>query len=170
LEHFFKEPTEMRIHHHLLKPLILLALLFLGASGSCFAECHIIAEAATETGDGIVHIPPNGVAAFAISTTNIGGSCDITVTPVPSTPSNLSATICETNPQNAVCTTPTSPISSLEFFFPAGGQPTFSIFLRATGAIPSGARVCVNFTEFIDNNPEGLIKHDGQVCVPVVTS
>ncbi len=159
----------MRIHHRLFKPLALVALLFLGATGSCFAQCNIIAEAATGTHDGKVHIAPNGAAAFALSTTNVGKPCTVTVEPLalvngsPSIPSHLSITLCQTNPQNALCFNPPSPASTVSLPFLSGEDPTFSVFLQAAGTVAPGAEVCVLFIDSGGHN-------DGQVCVPVVSS
>lgn len=158
----------MRIHHHLFKPLALVALLILGVTGTCFAQsrCNIIAVAATESGDGVVHIPPNP-NAFAMSTTNVGSTCNITVSTItlvngiPSGSGNLDVTLCQTNPQNATCFNPGSPAPTVKVFpFDAHEQPTFSAFVLATGTIHPNTEVCVLFVDSGGNI-------DGQVCVPV---
>jgi hypothetical protein len=169
----------MKFHHHLVKSSLVVALLVLGATGSCFAKCNIVAVAATETHDGIVHILPNGVATFGLGTTNVGTACELSVTPVPgvngstSTPSNLTAAICETNPQT-LCTIPTAPTDSLALSIGAGAQPTFFLFLQATETVPPGAEVCVIFFSEPTGETGGLNSLPSQrfnkVCVPVVTS
>jgi uncharacterized protein (UPF0333 family) len=165
----------MRIHHALLKSSVLMALLFLGATGSCFARCNILAEVATGTPDGKVHLATNGVAAFALSTTNEGAACTISVFPVEtvngavSSQSNIIATLCQTNPRNAVCINPVSPSSEVDLNFAAGEQPTFSVFLRATGTVASQAAVCVSFFEEpTGNQVQPSVGEDGHICVPVV--
>jgi hypothetical protein len=160
----------MEIRHHLFGSFVIVALLFFGATGSCFAQCSIIADAATESHDGIVHIPPNGTAAFSLSTTNTGQSCNITVTSFSIeiisgsiiTLNDINSTLCQTNPQNASCFNPALPAATVNLPFSAGEQPTFSVFLQASGEVPPQSKVCVRFT---DQTGEGSL-----LCVPLTSS
>jgi hypothetical protein len=141
----------MRVFHRF-KHLVFAALLFGGGlTGSCFAQtCKIAIEAATATNNGIVEIPgPQGVTAFALSTSNEGSTCGVNVTATASGPNGgavpVTITLCQTNPQNASCFNPSQPASfvSLEDF--AGEQPTFSVFVQGHGVVPAGSEVCVYF-------------------------
>jgi hypothetical protein len=80
--------------------------------------------------------------------------------------------ICQTNPQNAVCSNPASPISFVDTVIERGTPSTFSVFLQAAGTVPPGAQVCVLFQEQPTGDlvqPRALFGN-GQVCVPVVSS
>jgi hypothetical protein len=133
----------MKMFKGLLKPILMVMTLMVALTGSCFSQvCNILVEAATQSGNGIAEIPPNGATAFAIATTNIGQSCSVVVFAASSV-QTLTTTICQTNPQNAQCINPPAPAFTLQF--PANAQPTFSIFLQANGPIPPGAQVNVVF-------------------------
>ncbi len=106
----------------------------------------MVAVAGTCTNNGIVPIPmpevfPCPVPAipdigfFVVATTNPGIADTITVTAdtggsaVP-----VGISICETNPLSGLCVSTLG--SSAVTFVPAGGQPTFAVFLTATAPIP----------------------------------
>jgi hypothetical protein len=153
----------------LFKSFLLVALLGVGATGSCFAQCSLNVLAATESGDGVVHIFPDGINAFALFTTNTGGAaCTVSSSPIPlvvgsvSTPSNLSATICQTNEQNAQCVNPVTPTSTVSVPYFVAQNATYSIFLAVNGTVADNAEVCVFFVDQHNGAPAG------QTCVPVV--
>jgi hypothetical protein len=153
--------------------LVVVPLLFCGAlSRSSFAQsCNIEVEALTESGNGIVEIPgPDGANAFALSTTVGEGGCIGFLSASAMEPNgvnNLQLTLCQTNPQNAECIDPSSPTGSLQVAFGQGAQPTFSVFVKASGTIPKGSSVCVDVT-VIPNNPEAFsMRH--LICLPIET-
>jgi hypothetical protein len=157
--------------------LVVVALLFCGVlSRSSFAQsCNIEVEALTESGNGIVEIPgPDGANAFALSTTVGVGGCTGFLSASATGPGGvqllppLTITLCQTNPQNAECIDPSSPVGSLQVAFGQGAQPTFSVFVKAGGTIPQGSSVCVNFISGPPNNPEGFsMRH--LICLPIET-
>jgi hypothetical protein len=116
----------------------------------------IIALAATPTNDGIVSIPVGGAAAFAVASTNLGAADTISVTvDTGSAQLPLTATLCQTNPQNGQCLAP--PAATVSLSYGAGANPTFSIFLEATGPIafaPGTSRAFVRFTAPSDTDIE----------------
>lgn len=153
--------------------LVVVALLFCGVlSRSSFAQnqsCNIAVEALTESGNGIVEIPgPDGANAFALSTTVGAGGCNgflsASARGVNLPPLNI--TLCQTNPQNAECIDG-GPVSSLPVSFGQGAQPTFSVFVQASGTIPPGSSVCVNITT-ISTGSEGITKRT-LICLPLET-
>lgn len=109
----------------------------------------IIVLAATPTNDGILTIPDEGAAAFAIASTNIGVTNTLTVSVDTGTATlPLTATICETNPADGQCQA--APATTVSLSYSAGAAPTFSVFLQATGAIPfapGASRVFVRFED-----------------------
>jgi hypothetical protein len=109
----------------------------------------IIALAATLSDNGIVEVPNNGVAAFAVATSNLGAEATITATVDTGTADlPMSATICQSDPSNGACLgTPTGAVS---LDIASDATPTFSIFVQSTGAIafaPASSRVFVRFED-----------------------
>jgi len=116
----------------------------------------IIALAATVSNNGIVDVPKDGVAAFAVATTNLGAPATITVTVDNGTADlPVSATICQSDPSNGACLG--TPSNSVTLSDASGATPTFSIFLQSNGGIafdPASSRVFVRF-EDADGNLHG---------------
>jgi len=109
----------------------------------------IVALAATLTNDGIVHVPgPAGAAPFAVASVNVGASALITVsTTTGGAPVPLSIFLCQTNAGGACMA---APATSVAVQINAGDQPTFGIFVNASGTIPldpANSRVFVVFTD-----------------------
>jgi hypothetical protein len=141
--------------------LLLGGILLCGLTGSAFAQnANILVEAATQSGNGIAEIPPFGATAFALSTTNVGGSQTVVVQATTNAP--ITVTLCQTNPQTAACLAPPSSSVTLNPFN-AGAQPTFSVFLQSSVCIPhlTGGPQVVTVT-FYSN---GAIV--GHISVPV---
>jgi IPT/TIG domain len=110
----------------------------------------IIALAATPTENGIDVIPGStGTGAFAVASDNVGVSAQIIVSVDTGTATlALTPTICQSNPSTGACLA--TPGSSVTVNFTTGLTPTFSIFLKATGAIPldpANSRVFVRFKD-----------------------
>jgi sugar lactone lactonase YvrE len=108
----------------------------------------IIALSATPTNNGVIEVPLNGIAAFAVASTNIGITDTITVS-VDTGSANLPVvtTICQTG-AGAQCLAPAAP--SVTLSYGANTAPTFSIFLQSTGAIafaPASSRIFVRFKD-----------------------
>ena len=109
----------------------------------------IIALAATPTGNGILQIPLNGAAAFAVASANAGATAPITVSiDTGSATLPLSATLCQSNPGTGQCLAP--PSTSVALDYAAGATPTFSVFLQSTGVIPFAPAASRAFIRFKD--------------------
>lgn len=106
----------------------------------------MVALAATASLDGIVHVH-NGLGAFAVASVNMGASAGITA----SVDTNgvalpIELTICMSNPVNGQCLV--GPAQNVTVPVNGGDTPTFSIFVRANGAVgfdPAANRVFVRF-------------------------
>jgi len=109
----------------------------------------IIALSATPTNNGIIEVPVGGAAAFAVASINLGVTTPITVaadTGAATLP--VSLTICETNSTTGQCFA--TPAASVSLSFAGDMEPTFSIFLDASGTIafaPATSRVFVRFKD-----------------------
>ncbi len=94
-----------------------------------------IALVATQSNDGILHIPgSNGSGAFAVATANVGTGATVTVNVAVHTSLPISLSVCETNPTTGQCLNPPSDVLSTTIN--AGATPTFAVFATASGAIP----------------------------------
>jgi hypothetical protein len=157
----------MAIHHRLFKAFVLVTLLVLGATGSCFAECSVQAVAATESGDGIVHIAPNGVAILGVTATLQGGPCGIRVAvnlyinPPPAGPGNLNSSICQVSTQTNTCLNNGVPNGTASVASGVDAQFTLAVFLQATGTVGEGSGACVLFFD------QQTGQEVGYVCVPI---
>ncbi|MEI9985134.1 MAG: hypothetical protein WDN69_19240 [Aliidongia sp.] len=109
----------------------------------------IIALAATLSNNGIAEVPKNGIAAFAVATSNLGADATIIAaidTGMADLP--ISATICQSDPSNGACLG--APSDSVTLDIASGATPTFSIFVQSNGAIPfapASSRVFVRFKD-----------------------
>jgi hypothetical protein len=125
-------------------------------SASTTPTADVVALAATLQNDGIVHVtgaptspngPPTGV--FAVATVNLGASASITAAPIISDATlPVTATICQTNPQTGVCLQ--TPGTTAATTIIANAEPTFGIFVTASGAVPfnpANSRIFVQFTD-----------------------
>jgi hypothetical protein len=126
----------------------------------------VVALAATVLGDGIVRLSSfDGSGAFAVATSNVGSEGEITVT-LDTGLVELPVTllVCETEPSDgSACLQP--PSESVTTTIPAGGEPTFAIFVTAMQEVPfnpGGNRVFVRFRD-----AEGVIR--GSTSVAVLT-
>jgi hypothetical protein len=110
----------------------------------------IVALAGTLSNDGIVSLGgPNGMAAFAVATVNVGASGVITVSAdtggaaVP-----VIAALCRTDSSSGRCISAVGPTATTPI--DAGQTPTFAIFLAATGPVvfdPAVNRIFVRFKD-----------------------
>ena len=118
-------------------------------SFSATPVADVIVLAATATQNGIVEVPAGGVAAFAVASINVGATEALTVSANTGTATlPVALTICPTDPTSGQCLTPPAPTVSLQYA--AGAAPTFSVFLRSSGAIPfdpAASRVYLRFTD-----------------------
>ena len=110
----------------------------------------IIAITLTATRDGILSVDgPQGSAAFATATINVGASGSITVEPRLSMNGlRLNLAICETDPAAGTCTSAIGP--SVTTTIEADATPTFAVFATATGTIPldpANYRIYIEFTD-----------------------
>ena len=110
----------------------------------------VIALAATASNNGIAEIPGStGTGAFAVASDNVGATAQIVVSVDTGTASlPLTPTICQSNPSTGACLG--TPGSAVTVNFTTGLTPTFSIFLKANGAIPldpAHSRIFVNFKD-----------------------
>ena len=123
----------------------------------------IIAITLTATRLGILSINgPQGSAAFATATINVGSGGSITVEPRLSMNSiPLSLTICETDPVSGLCTSAIGP--SVTTPIEADATPTFAVFATATGTIPldpANYRIYIEFTDEL-----GAVRGSSSVAV-----
>jgi hypothetical protein len=125
----------------------------------------IVALAATPTNDGIVNIPgPNGNAAFAVATVNVGASSRITVTAdtggvnVP-----VILFVCQTNPANGQCVTPPGPAVGVTVPINNNATPTFGVFVTGPGVVPFNPAANRVFVRFRDDG--GVIRGSTSVAV-----
>jgi sugar lactone lactonase YvrE len=123
----------------------------------------IIALAATASSDGTVHVA-NGSGAFAVATINAGAAGDLTAE-VDSGGASLPATavLCQTDAAGQCQGTPAQ---SLPVSIAAGGSPTFSVFVGASGSIPFAPGATRIFVRFLDSSG---VSH-GSTSVAVTTN
>ncbi|MEI9985060.1 MAG: hypothetical protein WDN69_18825 [Aliidongia sp.] len=116
---------------------------------SSTAVADVIALAATPTSNGILEMPVNGAAAFAVASTNVGVTAPLTVSVDTGNASlPLAVSICQSNPSNGQCLAPAA--SSVSLSYAGGTAPTFSVFAAATGSIafnPAATRIFVRFKD-----------------------
>ena len=109
----------------------------------------IVALAATPMDNGILVVPTNGAAAFAVASINLGIAAPLTVTAdTGQTALPLTLTLCQTVSATAQCMG--TPTASVSLSFAQGASPTFSVFAQAAGPIdfdPANARIFVRFTD-----------------------
>jgi murein DD-endopeptidase MepM/ murein hydrolase activator NlpD len=104
-------------------------------SFSNIASPDLIAIAATTGNNGILDIAaPDSVAAFAVSTANVGASGSLTLRPLATGGPTLDLTLCETEPASGACIGDRS--ASLTRDFIASETASFAVFARAGAAIP----------------------------------
>jgi hypothetical protein len=123
----------------------------------------IVALAATDSNDGIVHIPGrSGANAFAVATVNLGASAAITATASTNGLAlPLSITLCQTVPSTGACMG--TPAASVTTTIGANTTPTFAIFCQASSTIafnPASNRV---FVQFADSG--GVVRGSTSVAV-----
>jgi hypothetical protein len=120
-------------------------------SGSSTPTADVVALAATATNNGIVNVPKNGAAAFAVATINLGATATLYVS-VDTGTANLpvSATICPTNPTTGGCLLLPGALVTLDIA--AGTTPTFSVFLQSSGPIPLDPATSRVFVRFEDSS------------------
>jgi hypothetical protein len=122
---------------------------------------YIVAEAATDTDDGIMHLV-GGVGAFAVAAVNIGASGSITVAPNTGSASlPLALSICETTPSTGLCMA--TPSSSVTTMIATDQTPTFAIFGNASGNIPLLPQTNRVFVDFSDST--GAVRGETSVAV-----
>ena len=121
-------------------------------SASATPVPDVVALAATESNDGILHIPGNsGSNAFAVATVNLGASAMITAavnTGAVSLP--LAISICQTDPTTGQCLAAAGP--SAATVITGGATPTFGIFVAAIAGVPFLPATNRIFVEFSDAN------------------
>jgi len=110
----------------------------------------VVALVATETNDGVIHIPGNnGTGALAIASVNLGATGALTVSAdTGSAGIPVALTICQTDPSTGQCFA--SPSATVQSTINSGATPTFAVFAAGSGAIPfapATSRVFVRFTD-----------------------
>src|SRR5581483_6259701 len=108
-----------------------------------------IVALAASADPGYVDIPgANGTGAFAVASVNVGASAAITVSgDTGSVTLPVTVTLCQTNSQ-AQCASP--PAASVSTTIDANSTPTFSVFVKGSGAVandPANNRVFVRFKD-----------------------
>jgi alpha-tubulin suppressor-like RCC1 family protein len=105
-------------------------------SASATPSPDIIAIASTVSGDGIVSVPLSGSNVFAAASLNIGAAGTLTVQAddggrgLP-----LAITLCRNDPATGACAGGAVPTTSLSVVYGANDTVTFTIFVKATGAV-----------------------------------
>jgi hypothetical protein len=113
----------------------------------------IIAVNATFNSDGIVSIPEEtGTGAFAVATTNVGVTADITVsTDTGGVTLPVTVLVCETNPITGACLGDAA--SAVRTTIASNETPTFSIFVVGAGTVPfdpANNRIFVYFRDTLE--------------------
>lgn len=95
----------------------------------------IIALVAAE-GGGVVNIPgPNGAAAFAVASANVGSSAAVRVEATTNGVAlPIALTICRTDPGTGQCTSAIG--TSVDTTIDGGATPTFAVFVIGNGLVP----------------------------------
>ena len=113
----------------------------------------VIALAATASGNGIAELPQGGAGAFAVATSNLGASADLTVSvDTGSATLPLTLGICQTDPSSGQCISTLG--TSVTLDIASNAAPTFSVFLDSSGAIPlapASSRIFVRFKDASGN-------------------
>ena len=122
--------------------------LLLSASTSPVPD--IVALAAS-VDPGYVDLPGNtGAGAFSVASVNVGSGASITVTGDTGAASlPVTITLCQTN-SSAQCTNPSTPGASSTLTINQNDTPTFSIFVKGSGAVandPANNRIFVRFKD-----------------------
>jgi alpha-tubulin suppressor-like RCC1 family protein len=105
-------------------------------SASATPSPDIIAIASTISNDGIVTVPVSGSNVFAAASLNIGAAGTLTVQAddggrgLP-----LAITLCRNDPATGACAGGAVPTTSLSIVYGANDTVTFTIFVKATGAV-----------------------------------
>ena len=121
----------------------------------------IVALAVTLSNDGIVNIPgPNGAAAFAVATVNVGAIGNVGNITVSADAGNVTLpvtiSLCETNPATGQCISTIGPTVTTQINLVCGlggcsnATPSFGIFVQATGNVPfdpAANRIFVRFKD-----------------------
>jgi phospholipase/lecithinase/hemolysin len=122
----------------------------------------MIAVGLTPSGDGFSHTGGNqGIGVFAIASSNVGASGQLTAKVVLSQASMpLTATVCETNPDGSCMSTPSASVTTT---ISQNQNTTWSAFLQASGPItadPANNRV---YFEFVDSS--GVVRGSTSTAV-----
>ncbi|WP_421790550.1 reprolysin-like metallopeptidase [Hyphobacterium sp.] len=109
----------------------------------------LVALAATTSNNGFVELPAGGGAgAFSVAAVNLSANGQLTVTPEPgpgAAPLSV-LEICRTHATTGQCETPRA--ASVTLNVANGATPTFAVFARSAGPVPSAPasnRIFVNF-------------------------
>lgn len=110
----------------------------------------MIAVGLTPSNDGYAHMTTNGgTGLFVIATANIGAAGTLTARVRLSNSSlPVTALVCETNPQTAVCKAP--PSATVTRSVATNENATWAAFLTATGTVNSDPAKSRAFFEFVD--------------------
>lgn len=118
-------------------------------SAAATASGDVVALTATPRNDGILDVPQDGSAAFAVATVNMGSGFAFLVTPeTEGAALPLELTMCETIPATGACLG--GPAAARSVPLPPGGTGTVAVFARATGPIPfdpENSRISVVFRD-----------------------
>jgi hypothetical protein len=132
-------------------------------SGSATPVPDLIALAATPSGDGILDLPgAAGANAFSVATDNLGAAGELTITAdtgVAIAPVVIA--VCPTDPTSGACLAP--PAATVPLNVAANAQPTFSIFVTATGPVTFAPGINRIFVSFADT--AGTIRGSTSVAV-----
>jgi hypothetical protein len=110
----------------------------------------VVALAATEKNDGIVHVlASSDQGAFAVATVNLGAGATITAS-ANTGPATLpiSINLCQTDPASGQCISPIGP--AVTSTIAAEDTPTFAVLVSAQGTVPfdpANNRITVQFTD-----------------------
>jgi len=121
----------------------------------------LIAVGLTPSNDGFAH-GQSGTGLFAVASSNIGVSAQVTARVRPSNPTMpLLATICQSNPNTGQCLV--TPAPTITTTINQNQNTTWSAFLQATGPIAPDPANFRAFFEFVDAN--GIVRGSTSTAV-----
>jgi sugar lactone lactonase YvrE len=113
----------------------------------------IIALSATASGNGVVTVPfsKGSGGAFALATVNAGAGAALTaITDTGSASLPITVTLCQTVPATGACMA--APSASVPVTIAGGATPTFSVFVKASAAVPFAPGTSRVFVRFLDSS------------------
>jgi len=135
-------------------------------SASAVVPADVVALAATQLNDGIVHLASDtGNGVMSMATINLGSSSDVSVTAdTGDSVLPLSLALCQTDPLTSLCINPTMPTQkSVDLIIDNNATPTFGVFLSSTEPISLNPALNRVFLRIRDSG--GVVRGSTSVAV-----